>query len=313
MHPLTILLFATSAFFAWNMGSHYTGAVMGAAYGAGAVSLRTGLALVAAAALLGSVVASVKVVDTYAFGLVSSASPVDVTAALLAAAITTTVSTAVKLPTSTIQIYASTLVGVALVGHLPIHGAGFGLLILAWIVGPLLAFGLGFLISRLGFRRVQGEGRLLRWFVIIVSVFSALTLGSNDVSNAVSSLAMLHLLTPRMAGFFGGAFMALGALTWGQRLLHRIGKEIVQVNVPLAAIAQLAQAVTISLINGLGYNASINQTIVGALAGAGNAVEGSTLDRRVLRNIVLGWLWSPLLGVSAAAVASVVLHRIFHG
>ncbi|MGH7635303.1 MAG: inorganic phosphate transporter, partial [Gemmatimonadaceae bacterium] len=70
---------------------------------------------------------------------------------------------------------------------------------------------------------------------------------------------------------------------------------------------------SISLINGAGYNASINHTIVGALAGAGNAVEGSKLDRRVLRNIVLGWLWSPLLGVSAAAVASVVLHRIFHG
>lgn len=60
MQPLTILLFATSAFFAWSMGSHYTGAVMGAAYGAGAVSLRTGLLLVAAAAVVGSVVASVK-------------------------------------------------------------------------------------------------------------------------------------------------------------------------------------------------------------------------------------------------------------
>jgi phosphate/sulfate permease len=312
MQPLTILLFATSAFFAWSMGSHYTGAVMGAAYGAGAVSLRTGLLLVAAAAVVGSVVASVKVVDTYAFGLVSSASPVDVTAALLAAAITTTVSTAVKLPTSTIQIYASTLVGVALVGHLPIHAAGFGLLILAWIVGPLLAFVLGFLISRAGRGRAHGKGRLLRWFVIIVSVFSALTLGSNDVSNAVSSLAMLHLLTPRMAGLFGGVFMALGALTWGQRLLHRIGKEIVPVSVPLAAIAQLAQAATISLINGVGYNASINQTIVGALAGAGSAAEEPLVDRRVLRNILLGWLWSPLLGVSAAAAASVVLRRVFH-
>jgi len=79
-----------------------------------------------------------------------------------------------------------------------------------------------------------------------------------------------------------------------------------------ATIAQLAQAATISLINGLGYNASINQTIVGALAGAGTAAEGSNVDRRVLHNILLGWLWSPFLGVSAAAAASVVLHRIFH-
>ena len=79
-----------------------------------------------------------------------------------------------------------------------------------------------------------------------------------------------------------------------------------------AAIAQPAQAATISLINGLGYNASINQTIVGALAGAGTAAEGSNVDRRLLRNILPGWLWSPLLGVSTAAVASVARHRIFH-
>ena len=153
MSPILILLFAASAIFAWSMGSHYTGAVMGTAYGSGVLSLRKAQLLAAGAALIGSVVASINVIDTYAHGLVTGASRVDVAAAQLAAAIVTTLSTSFKLPTSTIQIYSFSLLGSALVAGLPIHGAGFGVVILFWTIGPLVALALGFILARLVLQR----------------------------------------------------------------------------------------------------------------------------------------------------------------
>lgn len=67
----------------------------------------------------------------------------------------------------------------------------------------------------------------------------------------------------------------------------------------------------LSAINAAGYNASINQTIIGGLAAVGSAVESAKLDRRVIRNIVVSWGWRPVLGIGSPVVASLVLHAIF--
>ncbi len=302
-----ILLFCSSALFAWSMGSHYTGSVMGTAYGSGVLSLRRALMLAAVFTLIGSVSASINVVDTYA-NVVSQAPAIDVAAAQLAAAVVTTISTYLKLPTSTIQIYAFSLLGVVLVGGLPIHGASFSLSILGWIAGPLVALALGFLLAKLGLGIARKGSKVLAWFLIAVAIYSSFILGSNDVSNAASSLVTAGMLSPRLAGLWGGFFMALGVLTWGQRLLGRIGHDILPLDVPLAGTAQLSKAISLSVINAFGYNASINQTIVGGLVGVGSAVARDKLDRKVLRNIVLNWTLSPLLGLSSAALASLTLH-----
>lgn len=232
----------------------------------------------------------------------------DVAAAQLAAALVTTLSTYYKLPTSTIQIYTFSLLGVALIGGLPIHAAGFGLVVAGWAAGPLIAFAVGYLLARSGLPAAARIQRKLRWFVIGASVSSSFTLGSNDVSNAASSLVLAPLTSPGLAGLLGGTFMALGVLTWGRGLLRRVGKDILDLDVPLAATAQLSQAVTLSVENAFGYNASINQTIVGGLAGTGAAAAPDKLNRRVLRGIVLNWIWSPLLGTAAAALVTLVFH-----
>jgi PiT family inorganic phosphate transporter len=311
MSPLLILALVASALFAWSMGSHYTGAVMGTAYGSGVLSLRKAQMLAAGAALVGSVLASINVIDTYANGLVPQVSRVDIAAAQLAAALVTTASTYFKLPTSTIQIYAFSLLGAALVGGLPIHSVGFGFVILFWAIGPLAAFGIGFILARLGLKTAEKSKRVLTWFVVLVSLYSSFTLGSNDVSNAASSLVALNLLPARLAGLYGGFFMAIGVLTWGRFLLERIGRDILKLDVPLAAISQLAQALALTIINGVGYNASINQTIVGGLTGAGLAVARNKLNWQVIRRIVLNWTWSPALGLGCSALLSVLLHALF--
>lgn len=144
------LLLAASALFAWAMGSHYTGAVMGTAYGSGVLSARRAQLLAAGFAIIGSVTASMNVIATYANGLVVASSRVDIAAAQLATALVTTASTYFKLPTSTIQIYAFSLLGVALVGGIPVHAAGFEFVVLGWAAGPAGAALLGYVLARSG-------------------------------------------------------------------------------------------------------------------------------------------------------------------
>ena len=112
---------------------------------------------------------------------------------------------------------------------------------------PLGAFALGYLIAKSRLPQAARIARAMKWFVVGASVWSAFTLGSNDVSNAGSSLVLANLTSARLAGVLGGAFMALGVLTWGRGLLRRIGKDILQLDVPLAATAQLSQAITLTV------------------------------------------------------------------
>lgn len=311
MDPQTILLLAASALFAWSMDSHYTGAVMGTAYGSGVLAARRAQFLAAGFAIIGSVTASLHVIDTYANGLVTPSSRLDIAAAQLAAALVTTASTYFRLPTSTIQIYTFALIGVALAGGLPIHSPGFGFVVLGWAAGPIGASIVAFILAKIGLGRAWTGQRLLTSFVIGTSCYSAFTLGSNDVSNAASSLVAVHIVSPRPAGLWGGLFMALGVLTWGRPLLERIGRDILRLDLPLAVTAQFSQALSLTAANLIGYNASINQTIVGGLAGAGVAVAPDNLDRSMVRKIVLNWAWSPAMGLPVAAFSYWLLYIIF--
>lgn len=301
-----IALLASSALFAWSMGSHYTGSVAGTAFGAGVLSLRRALGLTAVFCVVGAVAGSVNVVDTYS-GVVAHAPTIDIVAAQLSAALATVVSTYFKLPTSTIQLYAFSLLGAALVAGVRIQGGAFALIVGGWVAGPVIALALGFVLSRLG-RGLAARGeRALKWALLLIAIYSAFILGSNDVSNAASSLVTAGVLSTRVAGLFGGALMALGVLTWGGRMLGRIGHDILPLDVQMAATAQFSKALALSGANALGYNASINQTIVAGLIGVGAAQRQRKINRRVARNIALNWTLSPILGLGCSALLTVIL------
>ena len=60
----------------------------------------------------------------------------------------------------------------------------------------------------------------------------------------------------------------------------------------------------ISALNLFGVNASMNQTIVAALASMG-------AKKDVLRSIAAGWVYSPVIGFAVSFVLSVLLARGF--
>jgi phosphate/sulfate permease len=91
-------------------------------------------------------------------------------------------------------------------------------------------------------------------------------------------------------------------------MLGRIGHDILPLDVQMAATAQFSKALALSGANILGYNASINQTIVAALIGVGVTQHENRLNRTIARNIIINWTLSPALGLGVSMILTVLAH-----
>lgn len=126
-------------------------------------------------------------------------------------------------------------------------------------------------------------------------------MGSNDVANATGSLVATRMFSPLVAGVVGGGGLALGVPTWGRPLLRRVAFDIVKLDRPTVTAARAVQAVMVVTAVGFGLFTSMNQALIGAMAGASAARGRDTVNRPVRVGIVRGWVIGP--GGIAAAVA----------
>lgn len=306
----TIALVLIVLAFAWSIGAHYTGACMGMPYGSGSIKLVPALVLMAVLALLGAVFASHGVESTVGLHIID-ASRVTVVAALViivAAFLLTTVYTARKIPTSTIQILVFCVVGMALGTGIPIHWMTILKLAIIWVLAPPAALILGYLFT-LGLDRVVGYNpnsrqsgvlHTLSVILVIVGAAASFTMGANDVSNATGVFIMTHLFNFWLAGLIGGLGLLIGVLTWGKPLLKKVAFDIVHVDLSMASAAQLVQAVVVLLAVAFGFFTSMNQALVGAMMGAGIARGTGTIEWKALSNIVKGWIIAPVSGIVIA-------------
>ncbi|MGA7923544.1 MAG: inorganic phosphate transporter [Thermoplasmata archaeon] len=317
-----VLILAALAF-AWSIGAHYTGACMGMAYATG--GLRRDQALIGMAILtaIGAAVASGKVVGNIGLDLVSSTALSATSAAAIVgtAFALTTAYNYLKIPTSTIQIFVFSLVGVALGSGIPIGWRSLEGLVIIWTIAPLAALGIGFLLTRglstwNGARSkdssapgpwVSPAARLL----IIMGLAASFAMGANDVANATAVFVSTRLTDVLLAGVIGGLALSAGVLTWGGRLLTTVASDIVRVDPAMAIAAQTAQAVVIlASVVLLGAFTSMNQALIGGMAGAGLARGKRTIQWKTLRGILAGWAIGPASGVIAGFGVISTLIRI---
>jgi inorganic phosphate transporter, PiT family len=342
--------------FAWNLGVHYTGAVMGMPFATRSIAEWPALALIGILTILGATFASGKVETTVGQNIITAdaARIPDAIVIVLAAGILTTLYNYWKIPTSTIQILVFCVVGVGLAGNIPIHWDTIGKFAIVWLLAPLAAFVLGFVFTRLldllippavshaeaetqtGFlaqREAQAvqvnwlgrllPGVMLTWrtapalaqtatqatlialrllpaLLVAVGVFASFVLGANDVSNATGALILTHLFPLTIAGLIGGLAMAAGTLTWGRRILRTVAFDVVKMDLTMASAAQGVQALVVIVAVTQGFFTSMNQALIGAMAGAGFARGRETVQRKQILGILRGWAFGPLSGLLLA-------------
>lgn len=362
---ITIVLVVVALGFAWNLGVHYTGAVMGMPYAARSIALWPALTLIAVLTIIGATFASSGVEATVGQHIINDrhVSVPDALVIVLAAGLLTLLYNYWKIPTSTIQILVFCIVGVGLAGHIPIYWNTIGKLAVVWAFAPIVAFGLGYLFTRLldlvvpqGTTclqtRVQAEGTeqnvgIRRWFshafpgvalvqqqlpadsattshltivalyllpllLVLVGMVASFALGANDVSNATGVFILTHLFSYTLAGLLGGVAMATGTLTWGRRILHTVAFDVVKMDLTMASAAQGVQALVVLAAVTQGLFTSMNQALVGAMAGTGVARGRETVQRKQILGILRGWLIGPLSGLVLAFVLEWLSRVVMH-
>ena len=300
------LLVAVAFAFAWSMGAHYTGACMGMPYASGSIRLRPALWVMAGFTLLGAVLLSRRVLVHVGHGLLAGPRlGMGAAIAVLAAAfLLTTLFTWRRVPTSTIQILVFAVAGVGTARGLAVRWDAIGQLAALWLAAPFVAAALGFLFTRLLDRVAwldAAPGRLGA-ALVTVGALASLTMGANDVSNATAVFLTTGFAGPLAAGALGGLGLALGVLTWGRPLLERVAFDVVRMDRRMATAAQAVQALVVLSAVSFGYFTSMNQALIGAMAGAGLARGRQTVQGRVLRGILLGWLVGPAAGLALGFV-----------
>ena len=306
MSSAVVVLVVLSLAFAWSMGAHYTGAVMGMPYASKSIRMWPALITLSILTVIGATFASHGVQQTVGLRIVD-AGRVDARMLVIiefGAFLLTTIYTYYKIPTSTIQILVFCVVGTALAAGVTVHWETVGTLAVTWVLAPPVAALLGFVFTKLldvmvpeARQPVAGQPLVvLPRVLVLVGMVAAFVLGANDVSNAVGVWSAIHLSTQFIAGLAGGLAMAVGALTWGQRILNRVAFDIVTVDLAMASAAQFTQALVVLLAVSQGLFTSMNQALVGAMFGTGLARGRETVQTKTLLGIFKGWAISPITG-----------------
>src|SRR3954454_7473655 len=298
---LTALLIVLAIGFAWSIGAHYTGAMMGMPHALRAIGAWHALLLMAPLAFLGATFASHAVERRVGSGLTAVPLSVERQVVVIGVAFAvTTFFNRFRMPTSTIQILVFSIIGVSLATGIGVNWGAIGNLVIVWALAPVAAILLGYLLT-LGLDRLRLGARIGAVLVAMGAV-AAFAMGANDVSNASGALVGTGTFSPLEAGAVGGAAIALGVLTWGKPLLRRVAFEIVEVDRAMATAAQLVQAAVVLAAVGFGFFTSMNQALVGAMAGAGFARGRETVHRATLFSILQGWVLGPALSIAAGYV-----------
>ncbi|HET9967901.1 MAG TPA: inorganic phosphate transporter [Streptosporangiaceae bacterium] len=321
---MTVLLVVLAVGFAFAIGAHYTGACMGMPHALGAVSAWQALWIMAPLAFAGAALASHGVEHTVGHGLTNGRLTLAALSIVIGVAFALTMLfNQSAVPTSTIQILVFTVIGVALAAGAAVAWRTIAILAVTWAAAPVVAVGLGYLLTRLldlvpavragsdrsataGTSTAAGTtatalraGGALALALTAVGAAASFTMGANDVANATGPLVGAGLFSPLTAGLIGGAGIAAGVLTWGRPLLSKVAFDIVTVDRPMATAAQLIQAVVVLVAVSFGLFTSMNQALVGAMAGAGLARGKHTVHAASLYGILRGWLIGPGAGITA--------------
>lgn len=302
-----------SLFFAYNLGAHYTGAVMGMAYGSGSIRLWPALIVAAVLAFVGAAFLSHGVELTVGQHIVapSRVTVGDATVVVASASALTFLYNRLRIPVSTIQILIFAVAGMGVAAGIPVAwGQAVLSLAIVWVVAPAVGLATGYVGTAVLDRITNKRDRAPRWLPALLLVMggaAALTMGANDVSNASGVLVMTGLMTPLQAGALAGLFMAIGILTWGRGLLERVAFDIVRVDLKMATAAQFAQAaVVLAAVSG-GLFTSMNQALVGGVSGAGLRRGPGHVEWQTLRAILRGWVIAPASGFALGFVLTGLL------
>ena len=152
---------------------------------------------------------------------------------------------------------------------------------------------------------------LLVGFVLLMGAAVGWSIGANDAANSLGTAVGSKVLNLKQAIILIVVFGFLGAILQGSYVTHTIGKGIVPLNeldknlsMYVAVVASFAACAWVVLATYWKMPISTSHSIVGAVAGAGLAVN-APVKWMVLKDIFICWMFTPL----GAAVLGFIFYK----
>jgi len=339
-----ILLFLTSGLFlGWSLGANDASNIFGSAVGSKMVTFRRAAIIASIFVILGAVIQGAGASQTLGkLGTVNAVGGAFTVA--LAAAITVYMMTKFALPVSTTQAIVGAIIGWNLFTGNSTDSKTLSQIVVTWISGPVIGavFAILLYILLKRFKRLTKTHLIrfesyIRKGLLVVGAFGAYSLGANNIANVMGvfvpsfnlndlNLGIFSLNSSQQLFLLGGLAIALGIITYSKRVMETIGGNIVELSSESALVVVLAQAMVLFIFSSSGLSdlfvkiglspipmvpVSSSQVIVGCILGIGMYQGARNINFRILGEIAIGWLATPVASGFLAFFSLFFIKNIF--
>jgi inorganic phosphate transporter, PiT family len=288
----------------WSLGANDTANVFGTAVASRMVRFSTAAILSSTFVLAGAWLEGQAGIET--IRAMSGQSLQSATLTAVSAAISITVMTLLRIPSSTSQAVVGSLIGIGLFGD-SLNLSGLPKVVLCWIGTPIGALlvaailyrSLGALLNRAQLT-MYSQDQLMRAGLVLSGCYGAYALGANNVANVTGVYTAAGLLNVQTAVLVGGASIAVGVITYSKPVMMTVGRSIMRLDAFSSLVVVLAEAITVHFYAWVGVPVSTSQAVVGAVIGVGLLKQANAIRAAVVLRICLGWLATPLIAFAFA-------------
>lgn len=339
-----ILFFLISGLFlGWSLGANDASNVFGSAVASRMVSFRKAAIIASIFVIVGAVIQGAGASHTLGkLGAVNAIGGSFTVA--LAAAVTVYVMTKFALPVSTTQAIVGAIIGWNFFTGNSTDSRTLSQIVATWVSGPILGAVFAILLYMLlkKFKRaahihlVKFES-FIKTGLVIVGAFGAYSLGANNIANVMGvfipafnlhdlNIGFLSLNSNQQLFLLGGIGIAIGIITYSRKVMKTVGGSIVELSSEAALVVVLAQALVLFIFSSTSLSniivkiglppipmvpVSSSQVIVGGVLGIGLYKGARNINFRILGEIAVGWVATPVASGLLAFVSLFFMKNIF--
>jgi len=342
----TVLIFLTSGLFlGWSLGANDAANVFGTAVGTRMVQFTTAAIVGSIFIVLGSVLSGAGAAHT--LGKLGSINALAGSfMAALAAATTVYAMTKLELPVSTSQAIVGAIIGWNLFSGSVTDLNALTKILLTWVACPVLAAVIAAPLY-LGVEKYLRWAKLhilsrdvyTRIALILAGAFGSYSLGANNIANVMGVFVPASPFTDfTFAGGYtftgiqqlfllGALAIAVGVFTYSKRVMLTVGGGLMPLSPIAAWVVVISHSIVLTLFASEGLEhflasnglptiplvpVSSSQAVVGAVIGIGLLKGGRNVRWRVLGNISMGWVTTPVISAIICFVSLFVLQNVFN-
>ncbi|HUX96475.1 MAG TPA: inorganic phosphate transporter [Bacteroidales bacterium] len=339
-----ILFFLTSGLFlGWSLGANDASNVFGSAVGSKMVSFRKAAIIASIAVILGAVIQGSGASHT--LGQLGSVNAIGGAFTLaLAAAVTVYIMTKFSLPVSTTQAIVGAIIGWNFFTGNKTDTGTLTKIVATWVTGPVLGAIFAILLFMIIIKvKKTSKIHLFRFEsyikkgLIVVGAFGAYSLGANNIANVMGiflpsfsldtlNFGIFSLSSGQQLFLLGGLAIAFGIITFSKKVMDTVGGNILELNPEGAMVVVMAQSLVLFIFSSSGLSSfsqsiglppipmvpvSSSQVIVGCILGIGIYKGARNINFRLLGEIAVGWLSTPLISGLLAFFSLFFMKNIF--